>query len=172
MRRVGPTSRCLAAAALLLSLLACGSSEPVPEPAPAPEPAPTPVAPAPPSEPAAQPAAEPAPAPPREAGPPNDAELGKMSYAVLCASCHGADGKAQTPIADALDPRPTAHSDGSYMNGLSDDYLFRIIDEGGAAVGKSPLMAPWGGSLSDEQIRQVVAYIRSLALPPYQPPTP
>ena len=44
-----------------------------------------------------------------------------------------------------------------------------MISEGGAAVGKSPLMAPWGGTLNDEQIEDVVAFIRSLADPPYQP---
>jgi cytochrome c553 len=90
-----------------------------------------------------------------------------MSYAVYCASCHGATGDADTPIADSLDPRPTPHSDGNAMNGLSDDYLFQIIKEGGAAVGKSPMMAPWGSLLSDDQIRGVVDHIRSLADPPY-----
>ena len=66
-------------------------------------------------------------------------------------------------------PRPARHSDGTTMNALSDDYLFRVIDEGGAAVGKSPLMAPWGGTLSDDQIRSVIVFIRSLADPPYHP---
>jgi len=36
-------------------------------------------------------------------------------------------------------------------------------------VGKSSMMAPLGGSLSDQQIRNVIAFIRSLADPPYQP---
>jgi mono/diheme cytochrome c family protein len=57
------------------------------------------------------------------------------------------------------------------MNTLGDDYLFTVIKKGGMAVGKSPNMAPWGGALSDEQIRNVVAYVRSLANPPYTPPT-
>jgi mono/diheme cytochrome c family protein len=55
------------------------------------------------------------------------------------------------------------------MNALSDEYLFRVIKEGGPAVGKSPLMAPWGGVLRDDQIRDVVAFLRSLADPPYRP---
>jgi mono/diheme cytochrome c family protein len=58
------------------------------------------------------------------------------------------------------------------MNALTDDYLVKVIKLGGMAVGKSPNMAPWGGALSDEQILDVVAYIRSLADPPYTPPTP
>ena len=55
------------------------------------------------------------------------------------------------------------------MNPLTDDYLFKVIKFGGAAVGKSPMMAPVGGLLSDQQIRNVIAFIRSLAKPPYQP---
>ena len=61
-----------------------------------------------------------------------------------------------------ITPPPTKHNDAEYMATLTDDYLFQVIKEGGAAVGKSPMMAPWGGSLSDEQIRAVVAYMRTL----------
>jgi cytochrome c553 len=72
-------------------------------------------------------------------------------------------------LAASLEPKPARHSDGAYMNALSNEYLFRVIKEGGAAVGKSPLMAPWAGALSDAQIRDVVAFVRSLAQPPYRP---
>jgi mono/diheme cytochrome c family protein len=58
------------------------------------------------------------------------------------------------------------------MNALSNEYLFRVIKEGGAAVGKSPLMMPWGGALSDAQIWDVVAHVRTLAQPPYKGPQP
>jgi mono/diheme cytochrome c family protein len=70
-------------------------------------------------------------------------------------------------VAAGLDPKPARHTDGSYMNALSDEHLFRVIKEGGAAVGKSPLMAPWGGTLSDAQVHDLVAFTRSLADPPY-----
>jgi mono/diheme cytochrome c family protein len=49
------------------------------------------------------------------------------------------------------------------MGKLSDEHLFRVIKEGGAAVGKSPLMAPWGGTLGDPQIHDLVAFVRSLS---------
>ena len=55
------------------------------------------------------------------------------------------------------------------MNALSDEHIFKVIKEGGASVGKSPLMAPWGGTLNDAQIHDVVAFVRTLAVPPYQP---
>lgn len=97
---------------------------------------------------------------------------GAATYRTYCAACHGLTGDGDTPFADSLDPPPTAHSNGAYMNTLRDDYLFRLIKEGGAAVGKSPNMAPWGGSLSDAQIWNVIAHIRSLADPPYEAATP
>jgi mono/diheme cytochrome c family protein len=101
---------------------------------------------------------------------PGIAARGATHYAALCASCHGARGDADTPIAAALVPKPARHNDGEYMNALDDEHLFSVIKNGGSAVGKSPAMAAWGGSLTDAQIRDVIAYIRTLADPPYSPP--
>jgi mono/diheme cytochrome c family protein len=36
-----------------------------------------------------------------------------------------------------------------------------VIKNGAAAYGGSALMAPWGGTLSDAQIQDVIAYIRT-----------
>ena len=118
--------------------------------APAPAPAPAPVAPA---------------APAAAAKP--DVAAGQALYVANCATCHGARGAGDGPAAAALDPKPAHHNDGAYMNALTNEHLFKVIKEGGAAVGKSPMMAPWGGMLSDAQIWDVVAYVRSLAQPPY-----
>jgi mono/diheme cytochrome c family protein len=95
-----------------------------------------------------------------------DVTRGRALYGQYCASCHGPEGEGDGPVAAGLNPKPAKHSDGRYMNALSDEHLFRVIKEGGAAVGKSPLMAPWGGTLRDEQIWDVVAFVRSLANPP------
>lgn len=147
-----------------LALLACGdASEPAattpatPAAKPAPPPAPAP------------PAEAPAPAPAPAAGAKGDAEAGKALYAIYCATCHGPRGAGDGPLAASLDPKPAHHDDGAYMNGLSDEHLFRVIKEGGAAVSKSPMMAAWGRTLSDDQIRDVVAFVRTLADPPYRP---
>jgi mono/diheme cytochrome c family protein len=137
---------------------ACGGGS---EPAPAPEPeASAPAEPEPAAEPAplpAEPAAEPA------AAGPGDAAAGAPLYATYCASCHGPKGDGDGPVSATLNPKPARHSDAAYMNGLSDEHLFKVVKEGGQSVGKSPLMAPWGGTLSDAQIRDVVAFVRSLA---------
>jgi mono/diheme cytochrome c family protein len=113
----------------------------------------------------AQPA-EPAPAVAPAAVAP-DAKRGEQLYATYCASCHGPRGAGDGPAGAALEPKPAKHSDGAYMNALTNQHLFKVVKEGGPAVGKSPLMAPWGGTLSDAQIWDVVAFVRSLAEPPY-----
>jgi mono/diheme cytochrome c family protein len=152
-----PLAPSLGAAGLaLLSAIACGDArEPAAPPAPPPA-VTTPERPAAP-EAAAQPAAP-------------DASRGAVHYAQLCATCHGARGDADTPMAATLTPKPARHSDGVYMNALSDEHLFKVIKFGGPAVGKSPLMAAWGGALSDAQIRDVIAFVRTLADPPYVAP--
>lgn len=91
-----------------------------------------------------------------------DAGKGKASYDQLCTSCHGAGGKGDGVAAAALNPRPRDFTDAAYMSGLKDEYLFDLVKKGGAAVGKSALMPAWGGALSDEQIRDVIAYVRTL----------
>jgi mono/diheme cytochrome c family protein len=96
-----------------------------------------------------------------------DKEAGKELYQQRCSPCHGPDGKANTPTAQALNPKPADHTDGSYMNKLSTEHIHKVIKEGGAAVGKSPIMPPQA-DLSDEQIDNVVAFVRSLASPPYE----
>lgn len=96
-----------------------------------------------------------------------DQEAGAKLYQQRCASCHGADGKGTTPIAQALNPKPQDHTDGAYMNALSDTHLTKVIKEGGSAVGRSPLMPPQA-DLNAEQIQQLVMFVRSLAVPAYK----
>ena len=55
------------------------------------------------------------------------------------------------------------------MNQLSDKFLMEIISKGGSAVGKSRMMPAWGGQFKENQIRDIVAYVRSIADPPYKP---
>ena len=71
--------------------------------------------------------------------------------------------------AGSLPVKPSDHTNGAVMNPLSDQFLSEIIAKGGGAVGKSSFMPSWGASLNEKQIRDVVAYIRTLAIPPYKP---
>jgi len=157
--RLTRTALCLWAAAIAV---ACGDSE---RTASAPPPA---------EEPAAAPADERAvpaeePVDTAQTSAPDPAQ-GAQQYQIFCVTCHGENGCGGGPGAVGLDPQPAKHCDGDYMNTLSDEHLFTVIKEGGPAVGKSPLMAPWGGTLTDAQIWDVVAYLRTIADPPYQKP--
>ena len=97
-----------------------------------------------------------------------DPAAGKATYDKTCGMCHGPAGKGDGPTAAVLPTKPRNHTDGNYMNPLTDDYLFKIIKEGGAAVGKAQFMPAWGTQLKDSDIWNVIAYIRTLAVPPYQ----
>jgi mono/diheme cytochrome c family protein len=96
-----------------------------------------------------------------------DPAAGKQLYQQRCSPCHGPDGKANTPTAQALNPKPRDHTDGAYMNKLSNEHLQKVIKQGGTAVGKSPIMPPQA-DLSDTQIQDVIAFVRTLAVPPYK----
>jgi cytochrome c oxidase cbb3-type subunit 3 len=91
-----------------------------------------------------------------------DAEQGKKLYGQFCASCHGQSGKGDGAAAAALNPKPRDHTDKEYMSSMSDTDMLKVIKNGGASIGKSPLMPPWGPSLKDEQIQDIIAYIRTL----------
>jgi mono/diheme cytochrome c family protein len=177
-------TRTAIALATLLSIQGCGQEERAETPAPAAPAQPAqPAQPAPPAQPgaaqpgaqpaqpgeAAQPAAEPAAEP---AAATASAQEGQQLYVTYCASCHGPRGEGDGPAGMALEPKPAKHSNGEYMNALSNEHIFKVIKEGGPAVGKSPLMAPWGGTLNDEQIWDLVAFTRSLAQPPYEGSVP
>jgi protein SCO1/2 len=92
-----------------------------------------------------------------------DARRGRELYATYCVACHGERGRGDGPLSASLSPRPPRHDDASHMDTLPDDYLLRLLREGGAAVGKSPLMGPWGRTFSEAQLRDLVAHLRTLA---------
>ena len=92
-----------------------------------------------------------------------DAKAGKTKYDANCVGCHGATGKGDGAAAAALNPKPQDHTNGKVMKALSDKYLFDIIKDGGASQKKSPIMPGSGKKFSDQEVWDIVAYIRSLA---------
>ncbi len=89
-----------------------------------------------------------------------DAAKGKDVYGTYCVACHGPQGKGDGVAAAALEPKPRDLSNAEYVSTVDNAHLYKVISEGGAAVGLSPLMAGWGGSLSEQDINDVIAYIR------------
>lgn len=87
---------------------------------------------------------------------------GKELFVKYCASCHGETGKGDGPLGARLNPKPTDLTDKTLHFAHDDAYHFKVIKEGGAAVGKSQIMPPWGSTLKDDQIKDTIAYIKSL----------
>lgn len=92
-----------------------------------------------------------------------DAEAAAADYEKYCVTCHGPEGKGDGVMAKFLDPKPKDLTDAEYMTTRTDRQIYTAIMEGGAAVGLSEKMAPWKHLLSDEQIRDLAAYVRTLA---------
>jgi len=81
----------------------------------------------------------------------------KANYDKHCAKCHGPDGKGQTRMGkqagakDYTDPKVQAE--------MTDEKAFTSIKEGQKVNGKEA-MKPFGGTLSDDEIKELVAHIR------------
>jgi cytochrome c6 len=80
-------------------------------------------------------------------------DSGEALYKSKCAGCHGADGKGQTAMGKANNLRDLASAD---VQAQSDDAIAGIIGNG---KGKMPA---YGKSLKADQIKDLVAYIRTL----------
>jgi len=81
-------------------------------------------------------------------------------YLSQCASCHGANGRGSWRATIFL-MRPSDLSDPRTLAGKGDEYLFDLIKNGGATIGK-PGMPAFGFHLTEEQIRELVRYVRAL----------
>jgi cytochrome c oxidase cbb3-type subunit 3 len=95
---------------------------------------------------------------------------GKRVFYAQCVWCHADSTPAGPSNRSNLKPVPALMNDGTVLNAESDDYLQNIITLGGSAVSKSAMMPPYGQSLSQDEIRELIAYTRAIAQPPYQPP--
>ncbi len=95
---------------------------------------------------------------------------GKRLFYDYCVWCHADSTPAGPSNRSNLTPTPALINDGVVLNALSDQYLQNIIALGGSAQGKSAMMPPWGNTLSLEDIRALIRYIRAVAQPAYQAP--
>src|SRR5215471_3550668 len=95
---------------------------------------------------------------------------GKHIFYTYCVWCHADATPAGPSNRSNLTPTPPLMNDGEKLNGESDEYLQNIITLGGSALGKSEMMPPYGKTLSAEEIKDVIAFTRAIAQPPYQKP--
>jgi mono/diheme cytochrome c family protein len=97
---------------------------------------------------------------------------GKRIFYDKCVWCHADSTPAGPSNRSNLNPNPALINDGSVFNSMSDEDLRNAIALGGAAMGKSAAMPPYGRTLTPDEIEAVIAYMRAIAQPPYHAPTP
>jgi cytochrome c5 len=81
-------------------------------------------------------------APTAKAKTPAAAPVAKDVYAQRCTTCHGPTGLGDGPAGKALNPKPRSFQDAAWQAKVTDEHLRKVIVQGGASVGLSPLMAP------------------------------
>lgn len=88
--------------------------------------------------------------------PERDLVSGRVIFSTICARCHGIDGKGEgqmkfaPPVADLTSPAVQEKLDGR---------LFKIVHDGKP----NTAMGAWRESLSDDEIWDALAYVRTLA---------
>jgi mono/diheme cytochrome c family protein len=88
------------------------------------------------------------------AGPPADESAGASTFKAKCATCHGPDGSGSTPMGQRMKVRDLRSPE---VQKQTDDELGAIITNG------KPPMPGYGKILTPEEMRQVVAYLRTIA---------
>jgi mono/diheme cytochrome c family protein len=87
----------------------------------------------------------------------------KETFGARCTPCHGPMGEGDGPASAGLTPRPRNFSDAAWQKEVSDEHIERIIQYGGAAVGRSPAMPPNPDLTGKPEVVQGLrAHIRSL----------
>ncbi len=89
-------------------------------------------------------------------------ETAADNYNTYCVQCHGMDGNGKGVNIRDMSVQPRDHTDAKAMSARSDDTIFKVIKEGGPSIDKSVLMPPWGDTLSDDEIRDMVQHLRTL----------
>ena len=80
-----------------------------------------------------------------------------------CAQCHGLGGKGDGPnVTKDFPVSPRNFTSAAEMDKLSDADLKNVIMDGGPSVSKSPMMPPWGKTLTAEQVDGLIKHLRVL----------
>ena len=85
-------------------------------------------------------------------------DRGQGLYKEYCAQCHGFTGKGDGPAASGLEPKPAIHANIPFEK-LPIEYVYNIVNHGGAAMGKSPNMPYWNLTIGQQGVADVIAYL-------------
>lgn len=93
---------------------------------------------------------------------PGSVATGRALFLQRCATCHGEKADGQSKLAQMLNPKPA----NLLVSKLDSAARNRIVRNGGAEVGRSPVMPNWSAELTETELRDVIAYVASIAPPP------
>ncbi|HPU53981.1 MAG TPA: cytochrome c [Burkholderiaceae bacterium] len=83
---------------------------------------------------------------------------GGLVYANYCVTCHGFNADGNGRAARLYNPKPA----NLRTSDKNDAYYGLIIRKGGSAVARSEFMPAWDAELTNEQIGDLVSYLRSI----------
>jgi mono/diheme cytochrome c family protein len=83
---------------------------------------------------------------------------GGLVFANYCVTCHGINADGNGRAARLYNPKPA----NLRTSDKNDSYFGLIIRKGGALLARSEFMPAWEAELTNEQIGDLVAYLRSI----------
>jgi cytochrome c oxidase cbb3-type subunit 3 len=84
-------------------------------------------------------------------------------FRFYCAQCHGLTGKGDgANVTKDFPVSPRNFTQAKEMDKLSDADLKNVILDGGPSVSKSPMMPPWGKTLTEEEVDALIVYLRGI----------
>jgi len=88
--------------------------------------------------------------------------IGQQLFAANCAQCHGnnASGGGSAPTLNST----------QFLKSTTDDQIFALVSGGVSGTEMPAWSLDYGGTFTDEQVRQVITYLRSLQ--PHAPSVP
>lgn len=95
-----------------------------------------------------------------------DLTMAQKQFDKYCAKCHGSGGGGDGDLSPLLTQKPKNFTNCVDMSKESDDVLFNVIKNGGTVLrGQKSEMPAMRRSLSDEEIRALLARVRQFCAP-------
>ncbi len=83
---------------------------------------------------------------------------GEAVYKQNCILCHGVNADGKGRAAKLYDPKPP----NLRMSKHPIEYKEMIVRKGGGALGRSSIMPPWELQLTNQEIKDIVSYLKSI----------
>lgn len=92
---------------------------------------------------------------------PLSGRTGREVFETICVTCHGPDGRGGVNPALERIVKPPDFTDCAFAAREPDRGFLAVAHQGGAARGFSPLMAPWGGTFTEQELALAIGHIRT-----------